>query len=245
MARSACCFCPAGGSARTYVSQAGPLGQYVYAGDANPAAPCNASLGIATVAAARHDSASPSVGDPCVNLTGAWLAFDTPGCPTPSSVVVSIAMSGDDSSNDITAGPVAPLTFEATDPQWDAPGNGTLMGTAAAFTGRWGGGTSLVDGVLRPASATAAPCSEIQWTSPGHTQERWCRVGQCPLGGGFSVPAQQFQVFAIPVQSAPGFGEGGASAVALLYFGERWGSAPTGLKADDFQARVEGWGLRC
>lgn len=231
MAGSACCFCPSGGSARTYVSQTGPLGQYEFVGDANPEAPCNASQRAA--AAAPRPVAALSVsasGDPCVNLTGSWLAFDTPGCPTPSSVVVSISMTGDCAHRGVS--PMAPLMFEATDPQWDAPGNGTLAGSAVAFTGRWGGGTTLVDGILRSASATATPCSEIQWTSPGHTEERWCREGQCALGGGFAVPAQQFQVLAIPVI------DGGKGSVALVFFGERWGSAPSGLKADDFQVRL-------
>ena len=53
--------------------------------------------------------------------------------------------------------------------------------------------------------------------------------GSCALGGGLAVSAQQFQVFAIPTAG---------NTTALLYFGERWGSAPTGLKADDFQVRL-------
>ena len=214
MAGSGCCFCPYGGSSRTYVSRTGPLGLYEYVGDANPAQPCNASF-----------AAPPGpvqLGDPCTNLTGPWLAWDTPGCPTPSSVVVSISM--EDSPGPGT------LAFTAMGPQWDAPGNGTLSGTAVAFTGRWGGGVTLVDGTLRAATDVSAPCSEIQWTSPGHTQERWCRAGQCALGGGLAVPAQQFQVFAIPTSGGD---------TALLYFGERWGSAPTGLKADDFQVGLD------
>jgi hypothetical protein len=220
MAGSGCCFCPYGGSSRTYVSQTGPLGEYAYIGDVNPSAPCNASSSSAGAGSDLLLLASPiSASDPCTNLTGLWYAFDTPGCPTAASVVVSIEMNGTGAS------------FTATDPQWDAPGNGTLSGGSVAFTGRWGGGTTLVDGVLRAASPAAAPCSEIQWTSPGHTQERWCREGQCALGGGLAVPAQQFQVFAIPVVGGD---------TALLYFGERWGSAPSGLKSDDFEVRACG-----
>jgi hypothetical protein len=228
MAGSGCCFCPYGGTSRTYVSHTGPLGEYTYIGDANPAAPCNASApgtgAVTRRAPSDLTSLNPSLSltDPCLNLTGPWLAFDIPGCPTPGSVIVSITMNA-------SAGSVGAASFTATDPQWDAPGNGTLNGSFVAFTGRWGGGTTLVDGVLRPASATAAPCSEIQWTSPGHTQERWCREGSCALGGGLAVSAQQFQVFAIPTAG---------NTTALLYFGERWGSAPTGLKADDFQVRA-------
>jgi len=45
--------------------------------------------------------------------------------------------------------------------------------------------------------------------------------------GGLAIAAQQFQTFDIPLA-------GGSRA--LVYFGERWGSAPTGLKADDFSA---------
>lgn len=217
MAGSGCCFCPYGGSSRAYVSSTGPLGQYTYIGDANPASACNDTTLPVSLSASRADA--------CTNLSGPWLAFDTPGCPSPSSVVVSITM-------EATGRAAGPLPFSATDPQWDAPGNGTLNGADVAFTGHWGGGTTLVQGILRAASATAPPCSEIAWTSPGHTQERWCR--DCALGGGLAVSAQQFQVFAIPVQGSP--------SPALLYFGERWGSAPTGLKSDDFQ--VTG-GLRC
>jgi len=82
----------------------------------------------------------------------------------------------------------------------DAPGNGTLNGADVAFTGHWRAARRL----CKASYVLQAPRAALQrdaWTSPGHTQERWCR--DCALGGGLAVSAQQFQVFAIPVQGSP------------------------------------------
>jgi len=120
--------------------------------------------------------------------------------------------------------------FSARDAGWDRDGNGTLSADGAvALTLYWAGGAHLVEGALR-ASYGGAPCSEIAWTSAGHEAERWCRAGWCGPGEGggrAAVAAQQFQV--LDIAQADG-------SRALVFFGERWGSAPTGLKSDDFAA---------
>ena len=204
-----CCFCPSGAGSQTYVSSTGPLGNFSYIGDINPSAPCNVSgTGSVRTAAATSAAAAPS----CSDLSGKWVGIDVPTCATPSSPTISIAMSG--------AG-----AFTAADAEWDKDGNGTLTGTALAFTGVWGGGEAFVQGALGAADG-GPPCTEIRWTSPGHEAERWCRAGFCG-GGQLAIVAQQFQVFVIT--QADG-------SDAFIYFGERWGSSPTGLKADDFSA---------
>lgn len=233
-----CCFCPTGAGSRTYVSSTGPLGNYSYIGDSNPLAPCNFSATTGADAGADVDagvgaalppplplplalSPPPSLPLPasCSDLSGVWLGFSFPSCATPASPLITITMNA-------PPGGSGGATFTAQDRDWDREGNGTLSGLAIAFTGHWGGSTTTVQGVLGAAlGGRAPPCTEIRWTSMGHEAERWCRQGYCMDGGGLAVVAQQFQVFAIDL-------EGGEQA--LVYFGERWGSSPTGLKSDDF-----------
>ena len=200
-----CCLCEGGSNARA--SDSGPLGEYVFVGEANPVLPCNSSA----PAPPRTEAPAPS----CADLGGAWQGFLVPGgCPMPG---MTLAMTG--------AG-----AFTAHDAGWDRDGNGTLAADGSVkLTLYFAGGAHLVEGVLR-ASYGGAPCSEIVWTSAGHEAERWCREGYCGAGeggGSAAVPAQQFQVFDIAQANG---------SRALVFFGERWGSSPTGLKSDDFSA---------
>jgi hypothetical protein len=213
-----CCFCPTGAGSKTYVSSTGPLGNYTYIGDSNPLAPCNVSAtadaGAPLPLSPPHTLQPPAS---CSDLSGVWVGVFVPTCASPTSPLITVTMGAPGGSGG--------LTFTAHDRDWDRDGNGTLTGQAIAFTGHWGGATATVQGVLGAANGGMAPaCTEIRWTSQGHEAERWCREGYCG-GGGLAVVAQQFQVFAIDV-------EGGEQA--LVYFGERWGSSPTGLKSDDF-----------
>jgi hypothetical protein len=212
-----CCFCEGGGNARTYASDSGPLGAYAFVGDVNPFLPCNSSAPAPEAALAAAQEV-PAPAPSCANLSGAWQGFDAPGgCPMPG---MTLAMSA--------AGDGA---FTAHDAGWDRDGNGTVTANGSvALTLYWAGGAHLVEGEMRAAYG-GAPCSEIAWTSAGHEAERWCRQGFCGPGEGggrAAVPAQQFQVFSID--------QAGGAPSALLFFGERWGSAPTGLKSDDFEA---------
>ncbi len=189
------------------------------------------------------------------DLTGDWLG-SLGGGPIGPPIV---HLDHDTSTNVVrTSGPVATSgTF--------FPGNGSLV--FPDFPGT--GGIPLVGALGPFSSNESDPCSKISWLPPYQPPGSfWCRgcgpspappanwsnevnfcadgrqppshvpdmtVNPCSqdnvAGVNFTIPAQQFAVATLANAS------GGSPA--LLYFGERFRSTPTGNKSDDFMY----WGL--
>lgn len=229
MAGTGCCFCAGGGSAEVWASTTGPLGVYTRMGNVNQqtnatqcgaaaeaaaeeAAAARAALAAraATVARAQHPTS-------VCNLTGGWRGYDAPQCPHGVTVNVTMVAGGGGA-------------FTATSSEWGAAsGNGSVAEDGVVVFDLPGG--ERLAGLLRAYAGGSDACSEVAWAAPASfARSRWCAAGVCAAtpAPAYAIAAQQFQVLSIP--------QAGGAGDALIFFGERWQSAPSGRKSDDAQA---------
>ena len=242
-----CCFCVWGSDALVFVAGS-PLGPW-----APQSPPALRAIHLAAAAAvtpaAAAAAAAPGAAGQC-NLTGAW-AGKLAGQPMTDPV---LHLAHDLATNAVTvSGAVAAAAvFHPANSSLefaDFPGFGALVGVAGAY-----GGTGVACSQLTwqaPYSPQGSfwcrwpvcappPVPPANWSNevnpcadgrnpPAHVADMFvnpCSQGD-PRGTAFTVPAQQFGVSVLRNDS------GGAPAV--WYFGERFGSSPTGNKSADFQ----------
>ena len=220
-----CCFCPAGADALVYVSHDGPLGNYTYVAEINPATNPNANK-LPPAVTPPPPPAPPS--SKLCDMRGVWAAYG------PKAWGANQTITQEGSTITVWDGPA--FFYPCGKPTGCKPNpyfaNGTVFANRTVRMTKSG-----AVGNISAFNASSGDCTLISF---GET-ERWGRAPWVTYKDythpDYLVPAQQFNVITLP--------EAGGGH-KFLFFGERWPdgdsrgiNAPAnGTKAGGLQALV-------